>query len=216
MDNKPLWRAREWLSVVVLAWAAFHLWEQWSAFGGRAAFVERMTTTSHGSLALAAELGFGVLPVLAWLGIEARLLMTSAEPVALRMSMAENPELARRLGLIVRGASWVLFWWLLVHLVWLFMPKLTEGSEPLRAWLRLRDGLGTWPLAIAHALGLTGLAVLVWATPVRLAIMNGWATTPEARSSARLSGAIMAIAWLVLLAQLVGWHAAGAGAIWPM
>ncbi len=216
-DSKSLWRARELIgSVGVLPWAGFHLWEQWAAFGGRDRFVERMTGTSHGGAALLVELLFGVLPVGVWLGLEAVLLARRDEPLALREAMAESPALSKRLGLIVRTGSWVLFFFLAVHMAWLFLPKLTEGSEPLMAWLRLRDGLGTWPMTIVHALGLTGLALHICGAVPRLAVVLDWAPTPESRRAARLSGLIMAVGMAMLYAQLAGWHAAGTGTIWPM
>ena len=212
-----LWRARELIGgVAVFVWAGFHLWEQWSAFAGRELFVQRMSGTSHGGLAIAIELTLGVLPVLVWLGIEARLLMSGEEPAALRGAMAEEPELARRLALITRTASSVFFWFLLVHIAWLYIPKLTEGSEPLRAWLRLRAELGTWPLTIVHALGLSAFAVHLWAAVPRLMIVFDWAPTAESRRAGRLSGLIVAVGIVVLYAQLAGWHAAGAGTLWPM
>lgn len=200
----------------MFGWGGFHLWEQWSAFGGRGAYVERMAATSHGGVALAAELLFGVLPVLMWIGIEARLRALSKEPEALRCAMAETPELAKRLGAIATVGSWVFFAWLVYHIVWLFGPKIAEGSEPLRAWLFLRDGLGTWVHAVPHAIGLSALAVHLWAAIPRTAIVMGWAPTPESRRAARLVGGIIGVALLVLYAQLAGWHAAGAGTVWPL
>jgi len=214
--SPALWRARELLGAIAIpAWAGFHLWEQWSAFGGRGAFVDRMTRTSHGTLALLAELLLGIAPVVAWLALEARLSRAS-EPPGLRYAMADSPALAVRLGWIVRIGSWVLFFFLLVHAAWLFLPKLTEGSEPLLTWLRLRDELGTWPLATVHAVGLTALAVHVWGAVPRAALVLGWGETPQARRAARLSGGIVAVGLLVLYAQLAGWHAAGTGTIWPI
>jgi len=215
-ESPALWRARELLGAVAIpAWAGFHLWEQWSAFGGRAVFVDRMTSTSHGPLALAAELLLGIAPVVAWLAIEARLLR-APEPAALKVAMADSPALALRLGWIARVGSWVLFFFVLVHAVWIFAPKLIDGSEPLIAWLRLRDELGTWPLATVHAVGLTALAVHVWGAVPRAAILLGWGETPQARRAARLSGGIVGVALLILYAQLAGWHAAGTGTIWPI
>ncbi|MBX3269440.1 MAG: hypothetical protein KF729_04225 [Sandaracinaceae bacterium] len=214
---ETLWRAREVTSgVVVLGWAAFHLWEQWAAFGGRGRFVERMSATSAGSAALLVEVLFGVAPVVVWLALEVRLAMIGPEPPALAGAMAEHPELARRLGRIARVAGWALMLFLAVHLVWLWAPKLTEGSEPLRTWERLRGELGTWPLAGAHAMGLGALAIHAWAVPVRLALAFGALPTPEARRAARLCGLIVAIGLVVLYAQLAGWHAAGTGTIWPL
>ena len=212
-----LWRARELLgSFAVLGWGSFHLWEQWSAFGGRDAYVGRMAVTSHGTSALAAELLLGVFPVLAWIGLEARLRALSKEPEALRAAMAETPALARRLGPITTVGSWVFYLWLAYHVVWLFGPKIAEGSEPLRTWLYLREGLGTWVHAVAHAIGLTAFAVHVWGAVPRTAIVMGWAPTPESRRAARLIGWIVGVALLVLYAQLAGWHAAGAGTVWPL
>ena len=216
-NPETLWRAREVTSgAVVLGWAAFHLWEQWAAFGGRGRFVERMSATSSGSAALLVEVLFGVAPIVLWLALEVRLAMIGPEPPALAGAMAEHPELARRLGRIVRVAGWTLMLFLTVHLVWLWAPKLAEGSEPLRTWERLRGELGTWPLAPAHAVGRGALAFRAAGVPVRPAPASGARPPPEAPGAARLSGLIAALGLLVLYAQLAGWHAAGTGTIWPL
>ena len=58
------WRARELFGALGIGvWAAFHLYEQWAAFGGREPFVERLSSTSHGTLALVTELALGVVHV---------------------------------------------------------------------------------------------------------------------------------------------------------
>lgn len=217
MSRLRSWRARELAgSVPVIAWAAFHLWEQWPAFAGRDAWSARMASTSHGPFAIAAELALGIAPVLAWMALDVALRVRGEEPTELRHAMAEDPEAARRLGLLARAAGWLLALFVLYHAAWLWLPKLTSGSEPLRAWTALRASLGTWPHAIAHAVGLTALAVHVWSTAARLPILLGWAETPETRRAARLSGLIVAAGLLLLYAQLAGWHAAGRGTVWSI
>lgn len=212
-----LWRAREVIaSVVVLGWALFHVWEQFAAFGGRPRFMERMMATSHGSAALFVEVLFGVGPIVLWLGLEARLVFGGREPEALRECMAEDPDLARRVGSIVRVGSWLFLFFLVVHVGWLWLPKLTEGAEPLRTWMRLREELGTWPMAVVHALGLTGFVLHGAAAPIRVATVFGGLPSPQARRAARWSGLIVVLGVALLLAQLIGWHAAGTGTVWSM
>lgn len=212
-----LWRAREILGgVVILVWAGFHLWEQWSAFGGRTAFVTRLSATSHGPMAIAVEFALGILPVLAWVVLELRLRTSGSEPADLHRAMAEDVELARRLGLLTRVGTYVFFAWLLYHVGWLVWPKLAQGSEPLRTWVQLRDGMGTWAHAVPTAVGLTGFALHVWAALPRVGVVLDVARTPEMRRALRLSGLILALGFVLLYAQLAGWHAAGAGTIWSL
>lgn len=211
------WRAHELLgSVPIALWASFHLWEQWAAFAGRDVWLARMTQSSHGTVPILVEIVLAIAPALAWVALELRLRMQRSEPEALRLAMAEDPEVARRLGLLARASSWVFFAWLLFHAGWLWLPKLTSGGEPMLAWIAMRDGMGTWPLAIAHAIGLTAMTVHLWAAAPRLAIALGWVGSPEGRRSARLSGLIFAIGLFVLYAQLAGWHAAGRGTLWSL
>lgn len=211
------WRAHELLgSLPIALWAGFHLWEQWPAFAGRDAWLARMAQSSHGALALAIEIVLAVAPALAWIALDLRLQIQRSEPEALRLAMAEDPEVARRLGLLVRAGSWIFFGWLLYHAAWLWLPKLTTGGEPMRAWIAMRDGMGTWPHAIAHAVGLTAMTVHLWAAVPRLAIALGWVGSPEGRRAARLSGLILALGLVLLYAQLAGWHAAGRGTLWSL
>ena len=210
------WRAHELLGAAVYPWACFHLWEQWSALAGRGAFLARMSSTSHGALAITAEVALGILPAVAWIALEVRLRLQGPEPSDLARAMAEDEEAAKRLGLLSRSCSYIFYGWLLYHVAWLWLPKLTEGEEPLRTWWVLRDGMGTWLHAGLHAVGLSAFAVHLWAAIPRASLALGWAGTPEARRAARLSGAIMSLGLLLLYAQLAGWHAAGAGTIWSV
>lgn len=210
------WRAHELIgSVPIALFAVFHLWEQWPAFAGRDAWLARMAGTSHGALALVVEIAV-LLCALAWIALEARLRVRRSEPEALRLAMAEDPEVARRLGLLARACSWIFFGWLLLHAGWLWLPKLTRGAEPMLAWTAMRDGMGTWPLATAHALGLVAMTVHLWAAAPRLAVALGWVASPEGRRAARLSGLIVALGLAILYAQLAGWHAAGRGTLWSL
>ncbi len=211
------WRAHALLgSVPVVVWAGVHLYEQWSAFAGRDAWSARMAVTSHGALAIATELALIVIPALAWIALDLTLRARSPEPAALRVAMADDPEAARRLGLLTRACSWIFFGWLVYHAGWLWAPKLLEGEEPLVAWVTLRDGMGTWPHAILHAVGLTAFAVHLTSSIARLAIALSWVSSPEGRRAARTSGLILALGLFVLYAELAGWHAAGRGTIWPI
>ncbi|HJL14488.1 MAG TPA: hypothetical protein RMH99_02460 [Sandaracinaceae bacterium LLY-WYZ-13_1] len=210
-----LWRLHEVLGVLPAGWALFHLWEQWPAFLGRAPLVARLGDTSHGPLALTFEIALGLAPALGWIGLEAYL-RRGGEPLDLAGAMAEDEEAARRLGLLARAASWIFFGWLVYHAAWLWLPKLVEGSDPTRTWLRLRDGLGLWAHAIPHAIGLTAFVVHLWAAGPRLAVVLGAMATPSTRRAVRLSSLVIAVGLGLLYAQLAGWHAAGAGTVWPM
>src|SRR5690606_33834954 len=111
---------------------------------------------------------------------------------------------------------WIFFAWLVYHAAWLWLPKLTAGAEPARARIALRDELGTLLHATPHAVGLTALGVHLAAAVPRLAVALGWASAPEGRRAARLSGLVLAVGFFVLYAQLAGWHAAGRGTVWPL
>lgn len=212
-----LWRAHELLGALPVAvWAGFHLFEQWSAFGGRDAFVARSSGTSHGPLALAVELALAISPALAWIVLDVGLRARQPEPPALVHAMAEDVETARRIGLLVRVASWLFFAWLVYHAAWLWLPKLVEGSDPVRAWERLRIGMGSWPHATLHAIGLSAFFVHLAAAVPRLFISLDWAETVENRRTARLCGGLIAALFLVLYAQLAGWHASATGTVWPL
>lgn len=208
------WRVHTLVAGLPVAWAAFHLWEQWAAFGGREAWAARMLATSVGPAALVAELALGVLPALVWVALTLRL--RGSQPEALRLAMAEDRALARRLGLLTAACSWVFMGWLLHHATWLVAPRLLRGADPWASWVALRGQLGTWAHAVGYALGLTGLAVHTWSALPRLAVAYGWVWTPEGRRAARLSGAILAIGLFLLYAQLAGWHAAGRGTVWSI
>jgi hypothetical protein len=211
-----LWRAHELLgSVPVALWACVHLYEQWSAFASRDAWAERMAK-SAGSLGLASELAIVIVPALAWIGLELYLRLTGPEPDALRSALAERPEAARRLGALARVSSWLFFGWLLYHAGWLWLPKLLDGTEPLRTWVTLTSGLGTLPHAILHAVGLTVLVVHLTAAVPRFVIAFELVARAEGRRAARLSGLIVSLGIFLLYAQLAGWHAAGRGTIWSL
>lgn len=199
----------------LLVWAGFHMWEQWAAFGGRERFVTRLLGTSTRAPQIAIEVTIGVAPVLAWIVIEVILRTREREPEPLAAAMSEVPAVAERLGKLVRVASWITYAWLAYHLAWLWLPKLLEGPDPLVTWTRLRE-LGTWARAIPLALGLSAMVFHLWGAFVRFAIAFELVKTPEMRRAARASGLIVALGLLLLYAQLAGWHAAGAGSVWPL
>ena len=211
------WRARELLGTLGLGgWALFHLWEQWSAFGGRADFVARTTSTSHGALAIATELSLGILPIVLFVMVDLGTARTS-EPSALRAALAQTPSLAARLGRIGKWGSRVLVAFLLAHIVWLWLPKLIGSSEPVETWVRLRGSMGTWPMSVLHAVGMTALAVHVWQSVPRLAIVLDLVDgRPDILRALRASGLIVALGLILLYGQLAGWHASGAGTFWPL
>ncbi|MEC7525187.1 MAG: hypothetical protein VYE22_35215 [Myxococcota bacterium] len=211
-----LWRAQALIGLApILVWAGFHLWEQWAAFGGRTRFVTRLASTSHGGAALATELLLAIAPALGWIALELHL-RRGTEPAALAGAMAERPEMARRLGLLVKAGSWLFFAWLVFHVGWLWWPKLVEGSEPVRTWAQLRGGMGAWVIAIPNAVGLTAFGLHVWGAIPRALAAFELAGEPSTRRTARACGALLAVGFVVLYAQLAGWHAAGAGTLWSL
>lgn len=218
--DEPLprrWRAHAALAALVpSAWAFAHLGEQWAAFGGRATFVRRLATTAFHPLALPVELLLVILPLVAWAVLELRLLRAPDEPPALAAALAEDPATARRLALLATGVRLVLLAFLAYHAAWLWLPKLLGGADPVGTWLRLRMGMGTLAHASAHAIGLTALTVHIACAVPRVFVSEGWVDTVESRRAARLSGLIVALGLFLLYAELAGWHATGAGTLWPL
>ncbi|GAB5542625.1 MAG: hypothetical protein SangKO_023850 [Sandaracinaceae bacterium] len=216
LSRARLWRAQALIGAApVLVWAGFHLWEQWASFGGRSAYAARVAATSHGAAAIATELLLAIAPALAWIGLELHL-RRGEEPPALAGAMAEEPETARRLGLLVKAGSWLFFAWLLFHVGWLWWPKLVEGSDPIRSWIQLRAGMGAWAIAIPNAIGLTAFGLHVWGAVPRALVAFGLGAEPSTRRTTRLCAGLVAVAFVVLYAQLAGWHAAGAGTLWSL
>lgn len=210
-----MWRARELVGALgIVGWALFHLYEQWSGFAGRDAYVARTLSTSVGTLATLTEVALGILPVLAFLVLDG-LTWRSREPEPLRGALADDPDLALRLGRIGRWGSRVLALFLLYHVAWLWLPQ--PGSEdPTQTWSTLHQSLGTWPHVIGHAIGMTALAVHVWQSLPRLALVLGLVQRAEMLRALRISGIIVGVGILLLFAELAGWHASGTGIIWPL
>ncbi|MFK7985388.1 MAG: hypothetical protein AB8I08_05110 [Sandaracinaceae bacterium] len=210
-----LWRARELVGALGIGgWAAFHLYEQWAGFAGRDAYVARTLSTSVGTLATLTEVALGVLPLLAYLVLDG-LTFRAKEPPALAGALADDPDLALRLGRIGRWGSRVLALFLLYHIAWLWLPQ--PGSEdPEQTWSMLHQSLGTWPHVIGHAIGITALAVHVWQSVPRLALVLGLVQRAEMLRALRVSGLIVGVGVLFLFAQLAGWHASGTGIVWPL
>jgi hypothetical protein len=209
-----VWRAYAAFALAPVGWAAFHLWEQWPAFAGRDAWAARVASTSVGSSALALEVLLGVLPSIAWAVLA--IALRREEPRRFRYALADDPALAARLDLLARACAWLFAAWLAYHVAWLWGPKLVGSAEPLRVWVALRERLGTWPHAAAHAIGLTAFAVHAAASIPRLALAFGWLPSASARRAARLSGLIVALGMSALFVQLAGLHAAGRGTLWSL
>jgi hypothetical protein len=67
-----------------------------------------------------------------------------------------------------------------------------------------------------HAIGLSAVAILTAASIPAWLVASGRVTTPAGRRSAALVSTGLAACVLVLLVQLYGWHATGAGTVWPV
>ena len=212
-----LQRLREALaSLGVGAWAVFHLWQEWSGFKGRHVWEAHQSSGGESVWRLIALLTLGLTPVIIVCSLDLILLRRREGRARVARALAENESLARRLLLIGTAATWSLAVFALYHAAWLSLPTLLGRSGPSATWSRLMDGLGTWPHAAAHAVGLTALTIHLWQSVPRAALTFGRVERAETRRAIRAGGLVLGLTLLALYAQLTGWFAAGAGTVWPM
>lgn len=199
-------------TVPLLAWSAFHLWEQWAAFRGRLAWMVRMRMTSPG-IGTAAELVLGVLPIVVWAALHVRARVRGDRlPGASREG---DEPLGRGLGAVGPTASTVAILFLLWHLGWLWGQRML-GASLVEVYDSMQRTLGLpWALVL-HAFGLAAVAWhLAAALPDGLEAA-GVVSSAEGRRSTRLVTLVVGLCLFVLTAQLVGWLGTGTGTFWPI
>ncbi len=199
-------------SVPLAAQLLFHVWEQWSLFGGRYAYVERLATTSTG-LATFVELILFVIPLGAWAVLLVRALVR--RELLPGEARPGDPPIARALGSVVRVVSPLAAVGLIVHVVILWGGRVVYGEPPIWTYDLLRTTLG-------QPLWLGFYGVFVWSVTWHVA-----ATVPdglealgvvgaEGRRSAFVVTAVFGACLFLLYAQLAGWLATGLGTFWPI
>lgn len=212
-----LQRLREALACLgVGAWAVFHLWQEWSGFKGREVWEAHQSSGGGLAWRLVALLALGLSPVVIVCVLDLILWRRREGRARITRALAENESLAHRLLLLGTAATWSLAVFALYHAAWLSFPTLMGRSGPSATWARLLDGLGTWPHAAAHAVGLTALTIHLWQSVPRAAMTFGIVERAETRRAIRVGGLVLGLTLLAMYAQLTGWFAAGAGTVWPM
>lgn len=206
-------RALAVLSAVPLgAQLLFHVWEQWSLFGGRHAYVDRLAATTDG-LASFVELVLFVLPLAAWAVLLGRALARRG-PIP-GEARPGDPALARALGSVIRVVSPVAAIGVLVHVVALWVPRVAGGEPPLWSYDQLRTSFGV-PLWMGF------YGVLVVAVPWHLAAtlpdgLEALGVVGEAgRRSAFVVTVVLGACLFLLYGQLAGWLATGLGTFWDI
>lgn len=213
MNDARLARAHALVATVpLLAWSAFHVWEQWAAFRGRLAWMSRMRATSTGAM-LAVELLLGVLPLVVWAALHVRALVRRQRLPG--TGRDDDGPLAQGLGLVAPWASSIALAFLLWHVGWLWGAKVM-GSAPVEIYDAMQRTLGLpWALVV-HAVGIGAVAWhLAAALPDGLEAA-GVFSSAEGRKSARIVTAVAGVCLFVLFAQLAGWLGTGTGTFWPI
>jgi hypothetical protein len=209
----PWWRTEVgWCAVLGLlpvVHGIVHLAEQWSAFGGRIAWLMRMRATSSGPPVALLELAV-VSGYVAWLVLQVRALRRGP------LTVDGESVLARAHASVARPAGLLTATLASLHALLLWLPRALGRASHLESYEILRTATGTWPWLAASALGLSAFVLHVAAGPPTSLAVLGLARTPESRQAARLVSTGLAVCLLVLAAQLVGWHATGTGTVWPV
>jgi hypothetical protein len=199
-------------SVPLAVQLLFHVWEQWAAFGGRHAYVDRLASTTDG-LATFLELVLFVGPLFAWAGLLAAALVRRERlPGEARPG---DPALARALGSVIRVVSPIAAIGLVVHVVALWGARLLGGEPPLWTYDVVRTTFGQ-PLW----LGFHGVFVFAVAWHLAATLPDGLEALDllgeDGRRQAFVVTAVVGACLFVLYAQLAGWLATGLGTFWPI
>ncbi|WP_157068990.1 hypothetical protein [Sandaracinus amylolyticus] len=210
---RPSPRAHALVAALPLAlWLVFHLWEQWSVFGGRDAWIARMASTSRGPLAIAIELVV-IAALVAWAALTVRALVRR-EPLP-GAAREDDAGIVRAIGRLAPFASLASIVFLVIHVATMWAPKLA-GADLVAQWVTLTHALGRPEVLVLHALGLTVIALqLVTSIPAALEAL-GLVRTERARRSSMLVAATLALCVWLLAAQLVGWLGTGVGTFWAI
>lgn len=212
-------RADAWLPAVavlgVVPWLAFHLWEQWAALSGRGAWLERMYVTSGTSAMRVVELACGVLPFLL-LGVLGGRAIASGRTLPGHAVDTDDGALVRFLARASKPALGLVVAFGAAHVIWLWLPHALGRASLAEGYEALRIAAGTPLLLVVHAVGLSAVAVHVAAAVPAWLVASGLVVTRQGRRSAALVSAGLGGCILVLSVQLYGWHATGAGTVWPV
>ncbi len=190
---------------------ALHLAEQWSAFRGRFGWLVQMRTTGSGPVAGLLELVV-VVGYAAWLILGLR---------SLRGPRTEDPlfdgsRLARAHAAVARPAALVTAAAALLHAALLWLPRWLGHASHLESYELLRSATGTLPHLVLAALGLSAFSLHVAAGLPGALFTVGALRSAEARQPARLVSSGLGVSLFLLGVQLAGWHATGAGTVWPV
>ena len=199
-------------SIPLAGQLAFHVWEEWSVFGGRRAFVERHGATSTG-LATFLELVLFVLPLLLWVGLLVRALaLRAAIPGEARPG---DGVVARALGSVIRVVSPVAAVFVVVHAGMLWGSRVLFGEAPIRAYDLLQVTLGRPAYLVLYGVGIPAVLWHLSATlPDGLQALG--IVGEGGRRQAHVVTVVLGICLFVLYAQLAGWLATGTGTFWPI
>lgn len=196
------------------AWTVFHLWEQLAAFAGRDAWIERMSRTSAGGLAITIELVAIVAPLALWAGLVIREL-ARRRPLPGAAS-ADDGLASRTLARLAPFAAVTAIVFLAIHVGHLWAPKIVLGASTAETWWSLGHDLGRPWMLVTYAIGLSAVAIhLAIAVPAALGAL-GWVETAGARRQAILVAAVFALCVWILAVQLAGWLATGHGTFWSI
>ena len=206
-------RALALLSSVPLAvQMLFHLWEEWSLFGGRYRFLDRLAATTTG-LATLLELVLFVLPIAAWTVLLVRALVRR-EPIP-GQARPGDPPIARMLGGVIRFVSPLAALTLLAHVAMFWCARVLGDQPPLWTYDLLHTALGQPLWLVVHGLLVFAVCWHVAATlPDGLEAAN--LTSAEGRRTAFAVTAVFGACLFVLYAQLAGWLATGLGTFWAI
>lgn len=219
MTGPPQSPQARWLAILsvfaVLPWLLLHLWEQWAAFAGRAAWLERMHGTSNSVGMRVAEVLGGVLPVLVLAVLGARAIAAGG-PLPGHAAHDDDGVLVRFLARASKPALALTVAFLVVHVGWLWAPRALGTTSLAEGYEALRVAAGTPALLVVHAVGLCAVALHVAASLPAWLVVSGIVETRDGRRSAALLSVGLSACLLVLAVQLYGWHATGAGTVWPV
>jgi hypothetical protein len=190
----------------------FHLWEEWSVFDGRWAFIARHGATSS-VVATLAELVLFIVPLVVWAGLLARALVRRASiPGEARPG---DGAVARALGSVIRVVSPVAAAFVLFHAGMFWGGRVLFGETPLRSYDLLQVTMGR------------PFHLVVWGIGIPAVLWHVAATLPDGLEAAGIVGesgrrqahvvtAVLGACLFVLYAQLAGWLATGTGTFWPI
>lgn len=215
---RPSPRLHPVLAALPLAvWTAFHLWEQWVAFSGRDAWLDRMRTTSQGPIAIGIEIVAVLVPLAAWAVLAVLDLVRGAGDRSARdPASGDVGTLGQALARLSPLAALTAIVFVAIHAGHLWGPKVIRGASLAETWWSLTHDLGHPAMLVLYALGLSAIALhLAVAIPEALVAM-GWVSTAPARRQATLVASVFAICAWILAVQLTGWVATGHGSFWSI